>query len=498
MEENIPKIPISFSEVVGEDSRFTRVKIVVAHDGENTNCIFPLKVIESLKEQLENIPILAIVKENDDGDIDFDNHGNKLLRVDNKLKSFYVGHAYGFIPKDNNAVIEELYGNDGIKRNYLVCEGLIWNKFKHIVDMLGDKKGQSMELSAKESFGKLNDDGVFVYEKALIDGVCILGDHVNSAMNNAFITTQFSESNIMNDVKNMISEYCEFSEKRKEVYEVAKEKDEKELELEESKEVESEKEETKESKKDKKPKSFSKEDEEEKSKDDDSEKEETKEDEKEDEKEKETNFSETPTQFSVDLSHTDKRTLMFKALMLADIDGYVIEMYDTYAIVNTGDYDADDIWTSRTLKVDYTVDELGGIVLGERVEVHSQYLTLEEVQKVNAEREHIKSLKSELESLTLFKSKIELDERVDYLSNFSEKLSVENFSKLKESLSDFSDMEGLKREVAYCLFSQTEGTEKEEKPLEFSSDNVSVQAVSDSDNLESSPFGEATKFFYNK
>lgn len=497
LEKEFSSIPIRFSklEVDENDSRFTRVKIVVAHAGENAHCYFSKEVLESFIEQLAHIPILAIVKENSDDELDFDNHGNKLVKDGNTFKMTYKGHAYGFIPKDNNAKIEEMFGTDGVKRDYLTCEGIMWNKFTEVIELLNSSnyKGQSMELQPSESHGYRDENGMFIYEKAKIDGVCILGDHVTPAMNNSKIYT-FSMNDLSSQIEDMINEYHQFSastdgkgdnileeelkepvepqtfakddEKDKEKEDAKKDKD---VDVEETDEKSDEK--PKEDEKDEKPASDKKE------KEDD-----------EDEKKKK------PISFSVEISHEDKRHAIYKALQKSDNYGYIADMFDDYAIVSESNYDEDDIWVTATYKQPYTIDEKGEAQLGEKIKVVSKYLTVEESEKIDNDRNQLAELEAQIKGLTEFKAKTEFAERESYLTQFSDKLNSESYSLVKEQLTQFSTVEEVKREVAFQLFNQEEN---KDNPVTFSQEEPKAEVrTAPQPNKVDNPFGEASRFFH--
>ena len=61
-----------------------------------------------------------------------------------------MGNAYGVIlsKEDNNAHYEERLCDDGIKRTFLVVDGLIWNIFEDSAEILNRDliKSHSMEL----------------------------------------------------------------------------------------------------------------------------------------------------------------------------------------------------------------------------------------------------------------------------------------------------------------------------------------------------------------
>ena len=106
------------------DDRFMKVKIWIAHTGENrNNSIFSKEVLESMIPSLANVPILGYIAVDEDNQADFKGHEEALVIEDKQFKLKYLGRAYGVIPTENNARFETRYGSDGVEREYLVCDG---------------------------------------------------------------------------------------------------------------------------------------------------------------------------------------------------------------------------------------------------------------------------------------------------------------------------------------------------------------------------------------
>lgn len=192
------------------DSRFTKVKVWVAHTGKNLNgSIFTKEVLAKMAEfSLANIPILGYIEEMSDDSIDFKGHETKLVVNKNGTDIIYLGKAYGLVPVDNQHTFEHRLDKDGVMREWLVCYGLLWNKFADALSILerDGSKGQSMELEIGSIVGSVNQDGDFVFEDAKFEGLCILGANVRPAMVNANIVL-FSGVNIKQQLQEMIAEF---------------------------------------------------------------------------------------------------------------------------------------------------------------------------------------------------------------------------------------------------------------------------------------------------
>jgi hypothetical protein len=203
-------IPIQYQQIKEIDERFLEVKVYVLHLGENYNgSIFNKDVVTYAIPSLANTPLLAFVKRNEN-EKDFAGHEIDLVIEQGEYKWKYSGQAYGVIPERNNARWEFMIGDDGVEREYLVVDAIVWKKFDDAVEIITRDltKGQSMELSEKYS-GHFNEGGLFVFDQFKFDGCAILGNNVEPAMNSAKIEMKFSIDKLKNTISEMMKEYTE-------------------------------------------------------------------------------------------------------------------------------------------------------------------------------------------------------------------------------------------------------------------------------------------------
>ena len=216
MEKKVEKfIPLTFQKIQdyeANDTRFTKVKIWLMHLHENLNgSYFSKEVVTEAIPTLANTPILVFIEENSDGEIDFSDHRMVLVKKDGEFSIKYLGQAIGVIPSDNNAHFETRLCDDGIEREFLVCEGLIWNKWDDPIDIFNRDvvKWQSMELH-DDYEGYWGDDGLFHFTKFKFFGACALGKDVLPAMHNATIEAQFSYKDIFKDIQEKMEQFKVF------------------------------------------------------------------------------------------------------------------------------------------------------------------------------------------------------------------------------------------------------------------------------------------------
>lgn len=225
MERKVEKfIPLLFQKIKdyeANDTRFTKVKIWLMHLHGNLNgSYFSKEVVVEAIPSLVNTPILAFIEENSDGEIDFSDHRMVLVKKDGEYTIKYIGQAIGVIPSDNNAHFEMRLCDDGVEREFLVCDGLIWNKWDDPIDIFNRDvvKWQSMELH-DDYEGYWGEDGLFHFTKFKFFGACALGKDVLPAMRNATIEAQFSYNDIFKEIQEKMEQFKAFSQEGGQVME---------------------------------------------------------------------------------------------------------------------------------------------------------------------------------------------------------------------------------------------------------------------------------------
>lgn len=196
-----------------KDVRFTKVKIWLMHMGQNLNgSIFTKPVVERAIPSLANTPIVGSTMFNENGDEDFGGHGIDVkVSEDGEVKLVNTTVPYGVIPADNNAQFETRLCDDGIEREFLTCEGLLWNKWDDAVDIIVNKAGvtgQSMELDRNYSGNFSN--GIFEFTDFKFNGACLLGKDETPAMANSTVEMVFS-AEAQEYIQNKIDLYNTYS-----------------------------------------------------------------------------------------------------------------------------------------------------------------------------------------------------------------------------------------------------------------------------------------------
>lgn len=215
----IKELPITFtvnSYHDTEDTRFLNVTIDILHTGLNYNgSIFTKEVVNQNLDSLKNTPILGYIEvaEGDGNVDDFKAHEYKIVKDKNgTYKYVYSGHAYGVLPESCNPRWITKVSSDGVVREYLQADGLLWTKFDKSIEIFArDKiKGQSMELEEDSIEGTENPDGTFTFSAFKFDGCCILSttdEKIQPAMIDSKIVANFSSDTIASEIKEKLNEY---------------------------------------------------------------------------------------------------------------------------------------------------------------------------------------------------------------------------------------------------------------------------------------------------
>lgn len=453
-------LPVQFEQMdSGKDDRFQKVKIWIAHTGQNLNyTVFSKDVLEDMSKTLPYVPIVGFMEKNSEEENDFSDHRQRITVENNKVEVEYMGKAYGFIPEEPNAQFENRGGKE-----WLTCEGYLWTKFAkaiEIFDRADGSKSQSMEIDNVD--GEVDERGRLVFSKGRFSALCILGEDVNPAMAGSTIE-YFSANELKEMVREMIHQFSiekgaeglenndekvfetetdEVVETEEQTVENAETEVETETPTEEFEEVEVEVE-TEES-------NFSEDSDEE-------------DDEKEDDEDK-ADFSEeenesVSNQYEFSEMSYEKRREKVGRRCYEEGHGYISEMYSDYVITTGFDWDTEEY---KHKKCKYEIDALGNVTLGETTEVFAQFLTAEEMAVVENYNAKIEQLESELSELRQFKADLELSEKQEVLNTYSEKLTADEVKSIEAMFSEL-DVEQVKDKIGALLFRKMSEPAKKEK-----------------------------------
>lgn len=233
-------------------------EIKVLYVGENRNHSFISKeVATEMSKTLRGSPIVGYFKEEKE---DFADHGQVVSFDDEGIHFSCKTKPYGFVAPDAKVwfqKFEELddFGETAV-REYLMTTGYLWTEqFEESKRVIQEGRPQSMELDENTLSGKwsTNKSGIdfFIINDATFSKLCILGEDVepcfegasvdtpkvskNFSLNKEFKTTLF---NMMEDLKNVSTEFKAVEDNKKKEEKPADEPKEKEAEAEDPKKEE--------------------------------------------------------------------------------------------------------------------------------------------------------------------------------------------------------------------------------------------------------------------
>lgn len=164
-----------------DNDEYIKMRLRVCHDGVNLKGFnLPLDAIVRAKESIANIPILAYVQEDYDGNPAFGDHALHIEVADNKPRLIYDEAPIGIVPESCNYSIEPYEG-----RYYVYVDAYIWRKYANYAADILDKHDQvpiSVELSVVDWAD--GDEGRTV-NKFKYTGITLLGDDVLPGMEHA-------------------------------------------------------------------------------------------------------------------------------------------------------------------------------------------------------------------------------------------------------------------------------------------------------------------------
>ena len=197
----------SFAEVDNEN--LLKVKLSIQHDGANKNGTkFSLDNIRKAESTLRNIPILAYIKRDENGEAqDFDQHNmiQRVVETDEgyDLVTTYLEKPIGVIPSETEITYEEIDG-----RTYLCATGYIWKRYANEgldILMQSEQKGTSMEIEIYD--GKKDKiDGLYDITDYGFLGVTCLGDDVESGMYDTTITKYSTSKSFKRELEEIYTE----------------------------------------------------------------------------------------------------------------------------------------------------------------------------------------------------------------------------------------------------------------------------------------------------
>jgi len=419
-----------------DSEKFIKMRLRVCHDGVNPNkSFFKVEGMEEAKDSIKNIPILANVIFDEDGNPQFGGHDFDIEEDKTKegeYRIIYKETPIGVVPENCNHEIKEFNG-----KNYTYCDAYVWKDYSNYAQDIIERDKDiklSMEILV-DGYSYDAKEKVFNITDYRYKGITFLNKNYGTGMENALATTEtFSEDSkekliiMMEELKEALANYnIKTNEKGgsgvdEKVVELLKEynltQDNMPFSVEglSFEDIKSKLEElySKESNSDenKKPEKFVK---------------------------------------SFELSHEEIRYALYQLLSpieSEDNEWYFIDrVYDDKFEYENWD-------GTKIYRQAYKKDGDNVSFEGERIQLFQERLTKEEKEALDKMRSNYSQLEAEVVSLKEFKSIKLAEERKqaeeEIFSRFIELEGIEEFELLKQKASEFT-LEQLEKEIAFII-----------------------------------------------
>ncbi len=187
----------------------------VGQDPNRNGTVITKKVAIEMGKKLPGSPVVGYF---DRESADFEGHNREIaLRGGGKFEILDTTKPYGFVPTDAKVWFQK-FDDEGVEHEYLVTECYIWTSaYPECQRILERGNNQSMELNKETQDGfwaKDNNSGdrIFIYNEALIEKLCILGESVEPCFEGAQFKTEFSLENMEQFKTTMFSMLNELQE----------------------------------------------------------------------------------------------------------------------------------------------------------------------------------------------------------------------------------------------------------------------------------------------
>lgn len=170
----------------------------VGQEPNRNNTVITKELAYKLGKKLPGSPVVGYYNESLK---DFEGHNREVQIGGGKLKIVDVTRPYGFVPPNARVWFQKFRDDDGVEREYLVTECYIWTgAYPESQRIITQGNNHSMELSKEfqEGFWAEADNSrgrIFIYNEALIEKLCILGENVEPCFEGAQFKTEFSLEN---------------------------------------------------------------------------------------------------------------------------------------------------------------------------------------------------------------------------------------------------------------------------------------------------------------
>jgi hypothetical protein len=199
-----------------DSDKFIKMRLRVCHDGTNPNrSNFKVEDMKNAKDSIKNIPILANVIFDEDGNPQFGGHDMDIEEDkmnEDEYRLIYKETPIGVVPENCNHTIEMF--ND---KNYVFCDAYIWRGYSNYAENIIERDKDiklSMEILVDE-YSYNAKEKVYNITGYRYQGITFLNKNYGTGMENALATTGTFEENdskekfimMMEELKETLTNY---------------------------------------------------------------------------------------------------------------------------------------------------------------------------------------------------------------------------------------------------------------------------------------------------
>lgn len=159
----------------------------VGQEPNRNGTVITKEVAAEMGRKLPGSPVVGYFSKEDN---DFQGHEREIILEDGKYEIVEITKPYGFVPTNANVWFEK-FEDDGIEHEYLVTDVYIWTgAYPESQRIFKQGNNQSMEVKNISGFWT-NDNKtharIFIYNEAIIEKLCILGENYEPCFEGARI-----------------------------------------------------------------------------------------------------------------------------------------------------------------------------------------------------------------------------------------------------------------------------------------------------------------------
>lgn len=186
----------------------SKCQVKVCYVGQEPNrngTVITKEVATEMGRKIPGSPVVGFYNETEK---DFEGHNRDIKINGDSFEIIDTTKPYGFVPTDAKVWFQKFL-DDGVEREYLCTECFIWTGAYPESQRVLQGNNQSMELDAENSNGVWAEDNnsgqrFFIYNEALIEKLCILGENVEPCFEGAQFKSEFSLTEELNRLNNQL------------------------------------------------------------------------------------------------------------------------------------------------------------------------------------------------------------------------------------------------------------------------------------------------------